>query len=88
MKLNVVGVVVTAAFVWGILVMFVTGTVNLISGNYGLTLLKLMASLYPGYEATPSLSQVIIGTCYGILDGAFVGLVFVWIYNRFAARTG
>ena len=47
-----------------------------------------MASLYPGYRATASLGQVIIGTVYGVLDGAVAGAVFAWLYNFCASRLG
>ena len=46
-----------------------------------------MASVYPGYTATPSLGQVIIGTLYGMLDGAIVGAVFAWLYNTIAGSS-
>ena len=45
-----------------------------------------MASLYPGYTATASFGQVIIGALYGILDGAVAGAVFAWLYNICASR--
>ena len=35
-----------------------------------------MASVYPGYTATPTVGHVIIGTLYGLLDGAIVAGVF------------
>ena len=47
-----------------------------------------MASVYPGYNATPSIGQVIIGTLYGVLDGAVGGAVFAWLYNTCAAKFG
>jgi hypothetical protein len=43
-----------------------------------------MASVYPGYHATGSVSSIAVGTLYGVLDGAVAGLLFGWIYNRFA----
>ena len=45
----------------------------------------MMTPVYPGYKATASLVQVIIGTLYGLLDGAIAGTIFAWLYNRFAA---
>ncbi len=45
-----------------------------------------MASVYPGYAATPTVGQVIIGTLYGLLDGVVVGAVFAWLYNTIAPR--
>ncbi len=70
MKLDVKTTAVTLALIWGLLGMFVTGLANLIWPGYGQALLYVMASLYPGYQGTPSVGQVIIGTLYGLLDGA------------------
>lgn len=66
--------------------MFLTGLANVLWDGYGQDFLDAMASLYPGYDATASFGQVIIGTLYGTLDGAVAGAVFAWLYNRFAAH--
>lgn len=68
--------------------MFLTGLANLIWPGYGQALLYVMASVYPGYQATASIGQVIIGTLYGLLDGAVVGAVIAWVYNACSARFG
>ena len=86
MKLDVRAVAVVLALAWGILGMFVTGLANLIWPGYGQVFLDVMASLYPGYTATASFGQVIIGALYGILDGAVAGAVFAWLYNLCASR--
>ena len=86
MKLDVKAVAVVLALAWGILGMFVTGLANLIWPGYGQAFLDVMASLYPGYTATASFGQVIIGVLYGILDGAVAGAVFAWLYNFCASR--
>ena len=78
----------TVSLVWGLLGMFVTGVGNLLVPGYGQGVLDVMASVYPGYAATPGVGQVIIGTFYGLLDGAIVGAVFAWLYNTLAARLG
>jgi hypothetical protein len=84
MKLSVTGMAFALGLVWGILGMFLTGIANLVWPGYGQEFLTLMASLYPGYDATASVGEVIVGTLYGIVDGAIVGAVFAWLYNRFA----
>ena len=84
MKLSVKATAVTSALVWGLLVMFLTGVANLTWPGYGQALLDAMASLYPGYSATGDFGQVLLGTCYGVVDGAIAGGVFAWVYNRFA----
>ena len=88
MKLDVKTVAGVLALSWGILGMFLTGLVNLIWPGYGQAFLEVMASLYPGYRATASLGQVIVGTVYGVLDGAVAGVVFAWLYNFCASRLG
>jgi hypothetical protein len=44
--------------------------------NYGQKFLEVIATVYPGYKVT--------GAAYGLADGAAVGAVFAWPYNRFA----
>ncbi len=46
-----------------------------------------MASFHPGYDATASFGQVIVGTLYGLVDGAVGGAIVAWLYNRFAAAS-
>ncbi len=85
MRLSVRSVALTGALMWGVLCMFLVGLGNLRWSGYGQGLLDLAASLYPGYQATPSIGQVLIGTLYGLVDGAICGGIFAWLYNRFAA---
>ncbi len=86
MTLNVKAAALTVGLVWGILGMLATGVGNLVVPGYGQALLYVMASVYPGYAATPSVGQVIIGTLYGLVDGAVVGAVIAWLYNTIASR--
>ena len=88
MKLDIKTTAVTLGLVWGVLGMLLTGLGNLLWPGYGQALLDVMASVYPGYNATPSIGQVIIGTLYGVLDGAVGGAVFAWLYNTCAAKFG
>lgn len=85
MKLNVEAMAISLALIWGVLAMFLVGVANLIRPGYGQAFLNLMASLYPGYNGTASIGQVMIGTLYGLLDGAIGGALFAWLYNRFVA---
>ncbi len=84
MKLDIKGVAIALGLVWGFLAMFLTGLANLVWPGYGQSFLNVMASLYPGYAATASIGQVLVGTVYGLVDGAVAGAVFAWLYNRFA----
>lgn len=83
MRLNVKALTFAAAVVWGGVVVLVSFA-NWILPGYGGTFLSMISSLYPGYHATQSFGQVIVGTCYAIVDGAIGGLVFAWLYNLFA----
>ena len=85
MKLDVKAMALTIGLLWGA-AMFLTGTANLIWDVYGEDFLDVMASVYPGYDATTSFAQVIVGTLYALLDGAVGGAVVAWLYNRLAAR--
>ncbi len=84
MKLDVKALALTGGLIWGILAMFLSGVANLIWSGYAQGFLTVMASVYPGYNATASFGQVIIGTLYGLVDGAVAGALFAWVYNCFA----
>jgi hypothetical protein len=84
MKLDVKAMALTVGLVWGVVIMFLVGLGNLIFPGYGQPFLDVMASIYPGYKATASLWQVIVGAVYGFVDAAIGGAVFAWLYNRFA----
>ena len=86
MTINVKAAAVTVGLLWGVLGMFQTGVGNLLFVGYGQAFLDVMASVYPGYAATPTVWQVTIGTLYGLLDGAIVGAAFAWLYNAIAPR--
>ncbi|MFQ5823024.1 MAG: hypothetical protein ACE5JB_03115 [bacterium] len=86
MKLNMKALVLTAGILWGAAV-FLTGIANLIWSGYGTTFLQSVASVYPGYHATSSFGDLIVGTLYALVDGAVAGLVFSWLYNLFAGKS-
>ena len=88
MRFDVKTTALTVALLWGVGAMFGTGLANLIASGYGQAFLDAMASLYPGYMATPSFGQVIVGALYGLLDGAVTGAVFAWLYNYCAGVVG
>ena len=87
MRLDVKAMAITVSLFWGLLGMFLTGLSNLIWSGYGQGFLDVMASVYPGYDATASFGAVIVGTLYGLVDGAVVGAVIAWLYNRFASSS-
>ena len=83
MKFSTKGLALASGILWG-LAMLVMGLANLVWGSYGQQFLQLMASVYPGYHATRSIAEVIVGTLYGAVDGFVGGAVFAWLYNQFA----
>ena len=83
MRFSTKGLALASATLWG-LAMLVMGLANLVWGNYGQQFLQTMASVYPGYHATRSIAEVIVGTLYGAVDGFVGGAVFAWLYNQFA----
>lgn len=82
MKLHIGGFALAAGVFWGA-VFFLVGVANLLAPGYGRAFLELSASIYPGYKAVASFGQVVIGTLYGLVDGALSGAVLAWLYNRF-----
>jgi hypothetical protein len=83
MKFNTKALALASAILGG-LAMLVMGLANLIWGNYGQQFLQTMSSVYPGYHATRSVAEVVVGTVYGAVDGLIAGAVFAWLYNQFA----
>lgn len=75
----------TAGILWGAAIL-VVGLANLVWPTYGRAFLDLAASVYPGYHAGFGLGSVVVGTLYGLVDGAIGGAVFAWLYNSLAGR--
>jgi hypothetical protein len=84
MKLSIKAMAMTSAVVWGGAVLTV-GVANIIRPKYGKEFLRVVASIYPGYHARPTLGNVAIGTAYGVVDGAVGGALCAWLYNCFVA---
>ena len=86
MKLSVKGLSIASALLWGGAVLIV-GTCNLIWSSYGMAFLNVVSSIYPGYRAGQGFGSVVVGTFYGILDGAVGGALLAFLYNRFTLKT-
>ena len=86
MKLGVKGLALASAILWG-LAMLVMGLSNLVWGSYGQQFLQTMSSIYPGYHATHSIVEVVVGTLYGFVDGLCGGAAFAWLYNQLVRRS-
>ena len=80
MRINVTALSVTAALLWGAAILIVASA-NSIWPTYGVAFLELAASIYSGYDPAPGIGSIIVGTLYGLVDGAIAGAVFGWLYN-------
>jgi len=80
MKLNVKGFGLTLGLVWGGGVLLV-GVANIVASGYGKAFLDVMASVYPGFHATGTFGDAIVGGLYGLVDGGIGGAVMAWLYN-------
>ena len=83
MKFSIKALALTSGILWG-LAMLAMGLANLVWGNYGQRFLQTMSSVYPGYQATRNIADVIVGTLYGTVDGLIGGAIFAWLFNQFA----
>ncbi len=87
MRLHVTALALAAGILWGGAV-FLVSLAHWIWPDYGAAFLNLAASIYPGYEPDSTVGSVLIGTLYGLVDGAIGGAVFAWLYNLFAGHSG
>ena len=74
MRLNVKALACSFALLWGGGVMLLVGLGNICCDGYGQSLLDLIASIYPGYEATGTFGQLLIGVGYGLVQTLGRGL--------------
>ncbi len=88
MRLSPKALAITGALLWGVYGMFLTGVTNLIFPTFGEHFLQTMSSVYPGYHATRTLGDVLVGTGYGMVDGGVCGFLLAWLYNWVAGSTG
>ena len=86
MKLNTLALALGCGIVWGLAILGVT-LANFVTGAYGEQFLQLMASIYPWYHVTRSISGVIVGTLSGAVDAFICGAVIAWFYNHFGASS-
>jgi len=83
MKFNLTAMALAGALFWGAAILAVASA-NLIWPNYGRAVLDWVASVYPGYHPGSGVGSVVTGTIYALVDGAFAGVSFGWLYNRLA----
>jgi hypothetical protein len=61
--------------------MLIVGLFNMRFASYGGDFLRMMSSVYPGFHDSRTIGDVIIGTIYGVVDGAILGYVFSSLYR-------
>lgn len=76
---------IVSALLWGGSVLFV-GLINLAVPSYGALFLQCMSGVYPGFHNSRTLLDVLVGTAYGLVDGAAGGVLFGWLYNFFSKK--
>ena len=85
MRLSLKGTALACGILWGGALLF-SGVLNATNRRYARRYLELMSSVYPGYRASGSPADLLVGTAYAFGDGAAGGLLYAWLYNRFAGK--
>lgn len=85
MRLSAKALAFVSAVLWGGAIL-VVGLINLAAPSYGTNFLHGLSSVYPGFHASGKILDVLVGTGYGIVDGAVGGWVFAWLYNLLLPR--
>jgi len=85
MRFNVTALSVTSGLFWGAAMLIVTSA-HAIWPTYGGAFLELASSVYSGYDPAPGIGSIIIGTLYGLVDGAVAGAIFGWLYNLLSRK--
>jgi hypothetical protein len=85
MQLSVKALSIVFGLLWGG-AMLAVGLANLAVPSYGMAFLQWTSSIYPGFHASHTFSDVLVGTGYALVDGAFGGFFLGWLYNFFARR--
>ncbi len=86
MRLSIKAMTIAGAVVWGVYGIFLTGVLNLLFPPYGGQFLQMMSSVYPGYQVTSGFPGLLLGTVYGLADGAIAGFLLALIYNAAAGK--
>ena len=71
------------SLLWGGAMLFV-GLIHMAAPSYGGEFLRMTSSVYPGADTSPALGRVLLGTVYGLVDGAIGGYIFGLLYRALA----
>ena len=72
---------IACAVLWAIVVAL-AGIVAIF--GLGTPLIDLLSSLYIGFDT--SLTGILIGIGWGLVDGLIAGVIFAWVYNKFIGK--
>lgn len=84
MRLNIKAFALAFGLVWGLGIFVLTWWIMAFEGATGEV--NLIGHVYRGYNISPLGS--VIGLAWGLADGAVGGLIFAWLYNLLADRSG
>ena len=84
MRVSVKAIGLSSAILWAA-AMLLVGLIHMAFHGYGGEFLRLMSSVYPGADTTPTLGRVLLGTVYGFIDGGVAGMLFGFLYRAFAS---
>jgi len=82
MRLSAKALAIVSAILWGGCIL-VVGLINLAAPGYGANFLHGISSVYPGFQASRKVLDVLVGAGYGIVDGGVGGFLFALLYNVF-----
>ena len=82
MRISVRAMTLSAAILWGALMLFV-GLIHMVVPAYGTDFLRAMSSVYPGADTAPTIGRVLLGTIYGFIDGGIAGCILSVLYDAF-----
>lgn len=80
MKFNIAAAAI-AGGVGFVIALGIAGIINMFVEGYGIAFLDIMASVYPGYKASGTIGDLIIGCFYAATDGIIAGGGLALLYN-------
>ena len=72
MRLSLRAMALAGGLIWGAALLGV-GLLNLADRAYGTAFLQMLSSVYPWFHPSGTVTSVIVGTLWGILDGVLTG---------------
>ena len=80
MKFNIAAAAIAGGLGFAI-ALGLAGIINMFVEGYGSNFLDMMASVYPGYKASGTVGDLVIGCFYAATDGVIAGGGLALLYN-------